>query len=757
MAGVKVGNLDIQFGPAFDQAKGNQLVQSLQQVIGAVNTLASLITSASTPTGVGVHELADQTALGIDHTVTGLKSGQVLVAESATTAHFGFLTFGQIAGTDASTFASAANGDVIVLVNGFWSAAPISGVLGVANPGADSLLMWDVTVNAGAGGLAWAMDGTGIKITSGKVAVDDSQLVHGHLLGLMADDHPQYALVADTPQLGTLNTFTQLQVLEAGLTSGGDITLSGNLEQSGFEPEQRIQNTDDIPNEGTWRLHVEPGQEMWAAVNDDGSDAENWMYIQCIADVVDTIGFSATNFTFNGPSAVFAGTLTAAAFIGPGIAPGGVSGGGVTSVNIVSGSGSVNVSGGPITVSGIFNVDLPVMSGITPGAYTNCNLTVDAYGRITLIANGSGGGGSGTVTSVGLTVNATYIALGGTSSPITGSGTYTLDLSTAAKAALALGATSLQPVTGLGGSYTNANITLNASGQITAAANGTAGSGTVTSVGLTSTGATITVTGTSPITGAGTFNVELPNTAVTAGSYINASLTVDAHGRLTAAASGTTNITVDTHPSPELSVNDEFEEQGSAIDTTGGRFSGAASWTAFNIGTSSSTQNQGALLLSTTLSASRTYAGYTQAIAGATWSYTARVHQQAPNTNSLPGLFLATASGASGKVNAFGINSTGFVVQHLTNPTTFSANAFSGGSYAAISGTYPWVYLQIAFDGTNLHYNVSATGMPGSFTTLFSETPAAFLGTPTLIGVGNDNESASAQSVLVCDWFRKTL
>lgn len=84
-------------------------------------------------------------------------------------------------------------------------------------------------------------------------------------------------------------------------------------------------------------------------------------------------------------------------------------------------------------------------------------------------------GGSGTVTSVGYSVNATYLALGGTASPITTTGAFTLDLSTGAKASLALANTSLQPVAGLSGSYTNVNLTLNTSGQITAIANGSGG------------------------------------------------------------------------------------------------------------------------------------------------------------------------------------------------------------------------------------------------------------------------------------------
>lgn len=240
-----------------------------------------------------------------------------------------------------------------------------------------------------------------------------------------------------------------------------------------------------------------------------------------------------------------------------------------------------------------------------------------------------------------------------------------------------------------------------------------------------------------------------------------------------AVSGGSANVTPDTHPSSPTIYNDEFEF-GSSIDLTGARFSGAQAWAWVNQGTSTASVINGSLVILPQVSVNNSQRLVIMPVTGATWEYTFKLAVNNLVASAQAGGFFFYNS-SSTKFTACapfsaGTNSGSSLVQRWTNPTTLSSTVATnmivpatcaqtavGGS---VTTNFLQCYMKAGFDGTNLYWSYSSDGLV--YQKVYTETPAAFIGSCTHIALGGDNNGAgggttAVQAAFIYDWFRKTL
>lgn len=213
-----------------------------------------------------------------------------------------------------------------------------------------------------------------------------------------------------------------------------------------------------------------------------------------------------------------------------------------------------------------------------------------------------------------------------------------------------------------------------------------------------------------------------------------------------------------TKPASPNAANDYFGgadyPSEAALDTAGSRFTGATGWQWRNQGTSTASVGGGRLLLVPQVNGQ--HHGVEQAVPGGTWRYQGLITGKVDQLTNTVETVMYVANNATGRalVGGLVVISTGQLGLHASvwnNLTSWSADRKNPAPYDACQSWTGWI--EVEYDGTNLIFRSSPTGLPGSFSIFWKETVAGWVVTPTHIGLSCLASSNAA--ALVCDAWQR--
>lgn len=214
-------------------------------------------------------------------------------------------------------------------------------------------------------------------------------------------------------------------------------------------------------------------------------------------------------------------------------------------------------------------------------------------------------------------------------------------------------------------------------------------------------------------------------------------------------------ISPDDKPGSANVADDEFE--GTSLDTTGTRFSGANAWSWYNQGASSTSLAEGSLVLKgSTADANGSLHFIYQTVPSAPWKYRAKVAWGGyqPDNRRFNGIILF--NGGNGNYSIVGPTYDNAPKFCIAEGTEGLGNPLDRGSVSStIAEVQRPAYVEVESDGTTLYFRYSGSGVTGSFVTLFSRTIAGFMGAITGIGLGFMSEGSPRDGSLIVDWFRR--